>query len=167
MNCSFNSLEKKHKSKREECVFPQALKPYVHFPLCNGSILLLLISPPFFSLSSLLNHCLNLHARISSLIANPVFSLFLWPSHLPSIPHLWWCRLTALSETWDVYRWTVRVTAQIRGRLEGGFREWPRCHRDERPFLAKSRSVCVYLYQSRSHVCVCARVCVFMSASGE
>lgn len=56
---------------------------------------------------------MNLHARISSLIANPVFSLFLCPTPFPSLPHLWWCTLTALSETWDVYRWTVRVAAQM------------------------------------------------------
>ncbi len=112
---------------------------------------------------------MNLHARISSLIANPVFSLFLCPSHFPSLPHLWWCTLTALSETWDVYRWTVRVTAQMCVCVcvwgWGLLLEWPHCHRDERPFPVHCRSVCfVYLYQSKSPVCV--YVCIHVSLRG-
>lgn len=135
---------------------------YSTVPLSSYSFLLRsLLCPPLF------NHCLNLHARISPLIANPVFSLFLWPSHFPSLPHLWWCRLTALSETWDVYRWTVRVTAQRRVcvcvcwglRALGGFLlEWPYYHQDSfRPFPDMCRSVCVSV--SAEIPCVCARVC--------
>lgn len=92
VHCTFKwahpFFREKHKSKMEGFVVPEALKPYVHVSLSNVSILLLLISPRS-SLSSLLCRCMHLHARISSLIANPVFFLFLCPSRLPSLPHLW------------------------------------------------------------------------------
>ena len=160
---SFQSVGKNTKARDVRIHFSSS--PQTIRSCFNGSILLLLISLRS-SLSSFFNRCMNLHARISSLIANPVFPLFLCPSRFPSLPHLWWCTLTALSGTWDVYRWTVRVAAQMSvcvcvcvcGGVRFGWGlllEWPHCHRDERPFPAYCVSVCfVYLYQSVPRVCI-------------
>lgn len=108
----------KTKAESEKCIGPKALKPYDHVSLFKGLTLVFHEENPppthflLVLLCLLLNHCMNLHAQISSIISEPVFSLFLCPSHFPSLSHLGWCTLTALSETWDVYGWTARMTTQ-------------------------------------------------------
>ncbi len=114
----------------------------------------------FFSLSSLFNRCTNLHAWISSRIANPLpLSLsFSFPPP-PVVVHA-----DNPVRDLDVYRRTVRVAAQKRMSVcvcvwvcmwwaWGLLLEWPRCHRDERPFPALCICLlCVSI--SVPHVCI-------------
>lgn len=160
-------------------VLPIPLKPYYHISLCDGSILVfhtenpppthLSLFFPLFSPLPLYNHCMNLHAWMSSFILELVFCLSL-PLSLsfsfpppPVVVHtdspirdLGCLQMDCKDGCTDV----CLCACVCVGGGSWPLLQWPHCHRDEWPLPLYCASVCfVYLYQSRSRACTCACAC--------